>query len=194
MVRNYESTKDYFRQIPLGQTKNLLRGVYFGGVPLYAFQSMLMNYYLDKISKELVNRQMNLAFERSLFSCQFFFTEYHKQRGTINDLEGTVLDRQFVTASEILHRDWRNRKVTFVYLREEAPACLERVQTRGRPEEDQIQIDFLESLSILHDNFFDTMMSQQTYGFVQIDLGQYNVDGLVNHKQMAEDLLSILDG
>jgi deoxyadenosine/deoxycytidine kinase len=192
MVRNYESTEDFFRQIPSGRAGNLLEKIYYGGVPIHTFQSMLMNCYLDKVSKELINKQMNLAFERTPFSCQFFFTEYHKLKGTIDELQGTILDRQFATASEILHKNWEDRRVTFVYLKEEAPVCLERVRVRGRPEENQVKIDFLESLSILHNNFFDTMMFQQTYGYIQIDLGQYKEDGVINHKQMMGDLLSIL--
>jgi hypothetical protein len=90
MVRKYGSTENFFRQVPSGQAKNLLEKVYHDGIAISTFQSLLMNFYLEKVRKELMNKQTNLAFERSLFSCQFFFTEYHKLKGTIEEIQGEL--------------------------------------------------------------------------------------------------------
>jgi deoxyadenosine/deoxycytidine kinase len=188
-----QSIKDYFQQTPSGLSKNLLEGIYFGGVRNFTFQSMLINYYLDTISKELSQTQSNLAFERGLCSSHFFFTNIHRQLGTIDEIEGTVLDRQFQTASEFLNKAWKDRRVTFVYLKDTTKACLERVNLRGRSEEKQISHDFLQNLSEIHDTFFDAMQFQDSYGAIQMNLEHYTKDSHINHAMMVTDLLSVLD-
>jgi hypothetical protein len=75
---------------------------------------MLIDYYLDTISKELSQSQSNLAVERGLCSSQHFFTNIHRRLGTIDEIEGTVLDRQFQTANEFLNKAWKDRRVTFL--------------------------------------------------------------------------------
>jgi deoxyadenosine/deoxycytidine kinase len=117
-AKDYQLTQDYFQQIPSGLTQNLLDGIYFGGMRIFTFQSLLINYFLDKISKELLQVQTDLAFERGLFSSHFFFSNHHRRQGTIDAVEGTVLDKQFQTASEFLHEAWKDRRVTFVYLKD----------------------------------------------------------------------------
>jgi deoxyadenosine/deoxycytidine kinase len=192
-AKDYLSTQDYFQQIPSGLSQNLLEGIYFGGVRNFTFQSLLLNYYLDKISKELLQVRTDLAFERGLFSSHFFFSNVHRQQGTIDAIEGTVLDRQFQTANEFLHEAWKDRRVTFVYLKDETQAYLERVHLRGRPEEKQINYSFLQNLSEIHDKFFNTMKYQDSYGAIQMNLEHYTKDGYINHELMVTDLLSVLD-
>jgi deoxyadenosine/deoxycytidine kinase len=188
-----QSVKNNFRQTPSGFYKNLLEGIYFGGVRNFTFQSMLINYYLDTISKELSQSQSNLAFERGLCSSHHFFTNIHRQLGTIDEIEGTVLDRQFQTANEFLNKAWKDRRVTFVYLKDTTKACLERVNKRGRWEEKQISHVFLQDLAEIHDTFFDAMQFQDSYGAIQMNLEHYTKNGHINHAMMVTDLLSVLD-
>jgi deoxyadenosine/deoxycytidine kinase len=187
-----QSVNNHFRQTPSGLSKNLLEGIYFGGVKNFTFQSMLINYYLDTISKEMTRCQSNLAFERGIYSSHHFFTNIHRQMGSINEVEGTVLDRQFQTAHELLDKAWKDRRVTFVYLKDTTEACLKRIHERGRWEEEHVRQGFLEELARTHDTFFEAMQSQDYYGAIQINLRHYTNNGHINHSVMVTDLLSVL--
>jgi deoxyadenosine/deoxycytidine kinase len=106
-------------------------------------------------------------------------------------VEGTVLDKQFKTANELLNKAWKDRRVTFVYLKDTTQACLERAYRRGRPEEKLIDHDILQSLSEIHDTFFNAMHFQDSYGAIQMDLKHYTKDNHIDHAMMVTDLLSV---
>ena len=93
------------------------------------------------------------AMERSMHSARHCFSEYFYQSGTMKHVEYALLDSwyQFLTNSESTGFD-TDADMIF-YLQTEPEIAFERVQRRGRVEEKSIQMDFLNGLHKLHEDW-----------------------------------------
>ncbi len=89
--------------------------------------------------------------ERSIFSNQYIFSEYLHKTGKLHDLEFKTLFSwfEFLTSSTKL-----DLKVDIIfYLRTPPEISFERLKARGRSEESQIDLSFLQELHHLHDEW-----------------------------------------
>jgi deoxyadenosine/deoxycytidine kinase len=90
--------------------------------------------------------------ERSIFSSMYCFIEnYHHKNSKSTLLTYEVLSSMFKQLTKIMaplfHVD------LIIYLRLSPETALERVKKRNRPEEKNVDLDFLKHLSLLHDEW-----------------------------------------
>lgn len=76
--------------------------------------------------------------ERSQISCQKVFTRFYIEQNNINDCEIAVYDNMISNMKNPDH---------ILYLNTPTEICLQRIRKRNRPEEEQLDIDYL---SVLH--------------------------------------------
>merc|ERR1712168_222683 len=108
---------------------------------------------LTMLEEHLRTGSILKAMERSMHSARHCFSEYFYQSGTMKHVEYALLDSwyQFLTNSESTGFD-TDADMIF-YLQTEPEIAFERVQRRGRVEEKSIQMDFLNGLHKLHEDW-----------------------------------------
>ncbi|XP_052779031.1 deoxynucleoside kinase-like [Mya arenaria] len=87
--------------------------------------------------------------ERSLYSATYCFIENLKNSGLLADVEYNVLTGWF----DFLLKQGRVSVDLIVYLQTSPQTCFERIQTRNRPEERNITLDYLNQLHELHERW-----------------------------------------
>jgi deoxyadenosine/deoxycytidine kinase len=89
-----------------------------------------------------------LMVERSVLTDRSIFAEYNRRAGNINPCEWEVYKKAWEVATGSMVG-----KPMVVYLRTPAGECLNRIRQRGRPEEQSIPLEYLESIGKLHDEW-----------------------------------------
>ncbi|AFJ20601.1 deoxyguanosine kinase [Crucian carp herpesvirus] len=93
-----------------------------------------------------------LITERSLYSDRFVFGEAAKQVGSMMPLEFEVYDHCHKFYTNLMAKEYVSVQGV-VYLRARPETCLERVNKRARSEESSVQLDYLERIHRLHEDW-----------------------------------------
>jgi len=130
--------------------KNLLQLSYNDPVQwANLFQSYVM---LTSIKNHLaISGRSVKIIERSLFSSQHCFVENYYQTGKLNDTEYLILVEwfEFLTTNPQLSLTVD----LIIYLRIQPEVALERIKLRGRGEEVDISLSYLQALHTCHENW-----------------------------------------
>lgn len=94
--------------------------------------------------------------ERSVHSARFIFTESFRRMGQMSSVEYSIVDNWY----RLLNNEIKKSPTGFdlsadliLYLQTDPKIALDRIKARGRPEENGIELAFLESLHTLHENW-----------------------------------------
>jgi len=90
--------------------------------------------------------------ERSLHSGRFVFVENLARSGQMKKVEYDILDRWYDFLTEQVPGFDLRTDLT-VYLKSEPSVVIDRIRKRGRPEEANMSMEFLESLNRLHEDW-----------------------------------------
>tara|TARA_B110000908_G_C10175060_1_gene412834 strand:- start:253 stop:975 length:723 start_codon:yes stop_codon:yes gene_type:complete len=113
----------------------------------YSFQ---MNVYITRLKDIISNNHKKLIFvERSILTDRNVFAKLLNQDDYISNLEWKLYDEWY----ELLKNTYNITPDKCVYLRCDPHISHERVIKRGRKEENNITLDYITKLSIMHDNW-----------------------------------------
>ncbi|XP_048379153.1 deoxycytidine kinase 2-like [Stegostoma tigrinum] len=122
----------------------------------YTFQSYScmsrIKAHLAPVSPRLLNAEQPVQiFERSVYSDRYVFASNLYKIGWLNDIEWTV----YQDWHTYLLNQFGNRIALegIIYLQASPEKCLERLHRRGRDEEKEIQLEYLEELHLQHENW-----------------------------------------
>ena len=169
---------------------------YFGTVFLdekrwaYTFQSYVLLTRVDQLLQDDSQGGMHYVriVERSIYSGKYCFAQVAKDIGTMNDLEWSLYkkfwDRECVRVIE--------RPVGFVYLRTPYEICYNRIMGRGRFEESQITLDYLQALEQKHENWFMHKKGVDDYVLSQPQLILDFSQDVLNDKVLQQKYLELI--
>lgn len=122
----------------------------------YTFQSIAFRTRL-KLFMDGYNRQALTFSERSLFSDRFCFAEMLYRNGQFSAIEWSDYQEWFDITLEAFDI---HRKINgYIYLRAEPEVCFERLKQRGRHEEKNMSLEYLQAI---HDAHEDWLMKSET--------------------------------
>lgn len=90
-----------------------------------------------------------VVLERSIFCDRNVFAKNCYQSGLISETEWQL----YCHLWEWVHEQWNVEPDIIVYLRTPAEICLQRIDMRGRSEENTITLEYLQDLEALHDEW-----------------------------------------
>jgi deoxyadenosine/deoxycytidine kinase len=97
-----------------------------------------------------------VVLERSIFSDRYVFAKNCYQSGLMSEAEWQVYCRMW----DWHMSNWCETPDKIVYLRAPAEICHERLQMRGRKEEEKIPVEYLRDIEVLHDEWlFDNPLA-----------------------------------
>jgi len=123
----------------------------------YTFQNKV---FLDRtrVLMECTNPENNFTIrvvERSPYADRYCFAQNCYDSGLMNKMEWNIYTEWF---------DWLSYTISlrtyidmFVFLKCDYNTSFERINSRGRKEEDEISIDYLKKLSICYDNLYENI-------------------------------------
>ena len=90
-----------------------------------------------------------VVLERSIYCDRYVFAKNCYQSGLMSESEWQIYCRMW----DWLQSNWCTDPDKIVYLRTPAEVCHERIEERGRNEENKIPIEYLRDLEVLHDEW-----------------------------------------
>ena len=90
-----------------------------------------------------------VVLERSIYCDRYVFAKNCYQSGLISESEWQIYCRMW----DWLQSNWCADPDKIVYLRTPAEVCHERIEERGRDEENKIPLEYLRDLEVLHDEW-----------------------------------------
>jgi deoxyadenosine/deoxycytidine kinase len=183
--------KDYVEVIqePVEEWKNLVdtnnRNIlsYFYEEPKRWSLSFQLNAFISRVNKlDNLSKDKIYIVERSVFSDKNCFATNCYNSGLMNELEWKIYNHWF---------DWLISKSNakpdgYIYLQCDPKTCLDRILIRNRNEENNITLDYLEQLNLLHNEWL-LKSNNKTL------LLDYNYDFNKNPDRLNNDIKSILN-
>eukprot|EP00884_Botryococcus_braunii_P010284 jgi/Botrbrau1/19257/Bobra.0073s0007.1 len=139
----------------LGGTEVNLLDAFYRDPPRYAYT--FQNYvFLTRIEQEEASRRAEKPLrilERSIFSDRMVFVRAVHEAQWLSDMELKIYDSWF---NPVL--SWMPSLVPdgFIYLKAEPTTCMERMKKRGRGEEAQVSISYLEDIHRKHEEWLNS--------------------------------------
>lgn len=135
----------------------------------YAFSFQIMAYmtFYQQLINAIINNNENtiIICERSMDSSKAIFAKMLYDYGTINNVDYQVLE-MFYYQMEHIHLD------AIIYLDVDINTCNDRIKSRARIGEHDIQIDYLEKCAKYHKEWLETESYIYNKNFIRIDGNQ----------------------
>jgi deoxyadenosine/deoxycytidine kinase len=148
-----------------GEGQDSLIARFYGNPMKYAFQFQMMVYFTfikDAIDKIRMSNKPIIIMERCPLSSYHVFAKLLREDGLMTEMEGLILDSAYDLYSRCLNIDNTNIKHYF-YLDVEPERCLDRIDTRRREGEDNIDVVYLTKLETKFKEFFSETRADVTY-------------------------------
>ena len=122
---------------------------YYDNIPRWSFN--LEVYFLKQRFKDMLaiaKSEKTIIQDRSIFEGVYVFTVNNHNMGNMDD-------RDFTTYMELFEQMLKIVKMPelLIYLRSSVPHLVENIQKRGREYEQSIQIEYLQGLNSLYEDF-----------------------------------------
>lgn len=114
---------------------------------IFPFQSYALLTMLQNHTKE-INERIKIM-ERSIFSARYCFIEAHVQKNNIDSIRFEILKQWY----EFIMEKFQIQIDLVIYVRTTPLVLLQRIKKRNRPEEQNIEMDYLELLHEKHDDW-----------------------------------------
>ena len=115
----------------------------------YMFQTMVFKTRIQSLEKEQIS-PFRFS-ERSIWTDRFVFGKMCLEDNKMNSIESSCYKFWF----EWLEEKFKPKPDGIIYIKCSPEKCLERISQRGRNEENKIPIEYLNKLSLYHDEWFD---------------------------------------
>ena len=125
------------------------------------FQHLIIDRFMEIFMKKLKEEDERqgedgriLAItERSLRTNVEIFIEREVELGNVDEIDGALLSWKSRAFHDLIIRQYK-MSVLYVYLKSSPDKCLERIRSRGRPEEQTIHLEHLEELHTRHERLY----------------------------------------
>ena len=145
-----------------------LQDFYDGKISAYDFQSYIICSLHDREKNIIDDKNKIIIYERSILSSILFSNVLYKYK-QINDLEL----KRIINLINTLYK-----KGHHIFLNTPAEGCLKRIEYRARPQEENINLDYLLDLEIEHKREF---------------AGAYIIDGTKSKDEVYNQFIDILN-
>lgn len=151
---------------PIEQWKNYLDNFYINKNNIFNFQ---LRVWLDRAWIQEKEEKVMILMERSPFFIKNVFCLSVFNNKLINDNEYNILMELYNKTDNI----WNSNN--FIYLRSDPNKCLERINIRGRENEKNITLDYLNQINDLHEKSYKYAVENK-YNIHVIDIENKNVE------------------
>jgi len=117
-------------------------------------------------------------YERSPMSCRSVFTQIQYEEDDMDDLELALFDK--------LYKEFSWVQDVIIYLDTPSEVCYDRMQQRARSCENEVTLDYLDSIYIKHEEML--IAAKQMVQPIRV----YRVDGTKDIQEVYQDVLNIL--
>ena len=144
------------------------------------FQHLIIDRFMENFMKKLKGEEEKqgedgriLAItERSLRTNVEIFIEREVELGNIADIDGALLSWKSRAFQDLILNQYK-MGVLYIYLKSSPAKCLERIRSRGRLEEQSVQLNYLEDLHARHERLYRRLEAEDEKTLI------LNVDCLV---------------
>ena len=133
---------------PIDKWKPYLDNIYIGKKDYFKF---LIRIWLDRSWIQEKNKSSLVIMERSPYFIRNTFNKYMYDINLINNNENNIINELYDKTDII----WKSNY--FIYLRCSPEKCLKNIQKRGRENELDISLDYLENIHKYHERAFEEL-------------------------------------
>lgn len=131
---------------PIDKWKSFLDNIYTNKKNYFNFQ---VRVWLDRSWIQEKDQNTNIIMERSPFFIRNTFNRYMYDNNLINAQENNIINELYDKTDII----WKSNY--FIYIRSNPEKCLERIIRRGRENEKEISIEYLNDIHNLHEETYE---------------------------------------
>jgi deoxyadenosine/deoxycytidine kinase len=158
---------------PIDKWKSFLDNIYISKSGYFNFQ---IKVWLDRAWIQEKDNKSIIFMERSPYFIRNTFNKYDFMNNNINQNEFDVINEMYSKTDKIWNSNY------YIYLRSNPIKCLERIKIRGRENELNIDIDYINNIHKLHEEALFKL--KDTNDILIIDIENKSIE------EIAEEILS----
>lgn len=159
---------------PINKWKSYLDNIYLNKKNFFNFQ---VRVWLDRSWIQEKDERSLIIMERSPNFIRNTFNKYMYEKELITSNENIIINELYNKTDIIWNSNY------YIYLRSSPEKCLERIHKRGRENEMDISLEYLEDIHKLHENCLEELVNENKNVFV------IDVEG----KSLEEISIEIID-
>jgi deoxyadenosine/deoxycytidine kinase len=170
-ILNYIHTNHniYIDLEPIDKWKPFLNDIYLNKKKYFNFQ---IRVWLDR---SFIQEKDNtvIIMERSPFFIRNTFNKYISDNKLINPQEDNIIQELYNKTDNI----WKSNY--YIYIRSSPEKCLERINNRGRENESELDIDYLNEIHLLHEKTYEEAI-KRNMNIIIIDIEDKTLEEISN--------------
>jgi deoxyadenosine/deoxycytidine kinase len=151
----------------------------------FTFQTMILNSFY-RISKENECNSIIKFTERSLLSARYCFSKLARENGYLNEIEYQILEQSYELVDKKFYPNF------IIYLCATPETVYQRIKTRGRAEESNITLSYLEKLDNFHKKLFIENYYNLEIPVLTVDANRSLNQVIFDVKNIIEDRLKLI--
>jgi deoxyadenosine/deoxycytidine kinase len=161
---------------PIDKWKSFLDNIYISKSGYFNFQ---IKVWLDRAWIQEKDNKSIIFMERSPYFIRNTFNKYDFMNNNINQNEFDVINEMYSKTDKIWNSNY------YIYLRSNPIKCLERIKIRGRDNELNIDIDYINNIHTLHEEALIKL--KETKKVLVIEIENKSVE------EISEEILSKIE-
>lgn len=161
---------------PIDKWKSFLDNIYISKSGYFNFQ---IKVWLDRAWIQEKDNKSIIFMERSPYFIRNTFNKYDFMNSNINQNEFDVINEMYSKTDKIWNSNY------YIYLRSNPIKCLERIKIRGRDNELNIDIDYINNIHTLHEEALIKL--KETKKVLVIEIENKSVE------EISEEILSKIE-
>jgi len=170
-ILNYIHTNHniYIDLEPIDKWKPFLNDIYLNKKKYFNFQ---IRVWLDR---SFIQEKDNtvIIMERSPFFIRNTFNKYISDNKLINPQEDNII-QELYDKTDII---WKSNY--YIYIRSSPEKCLERINSRGRENESELDLDYLNEIHLLHEKTYEEAINKDM-NIIIIDIEDKTLEEISN--------------
>jgi len=170
-ILNYIHTNHniYIDLEPIDKWKPFLNDIYLNKKKYFNFQ---IRVWLDR---SFIQEKDNtvIIMERSPFFIRNTFNKYISDNKLINPQEDNIIQELYNKTDNI----WKSNY--YIYIRSSPEKCLERINSRGRENESELDLDYLNEIHLLHEKTYEEAINKDM-NIIIIDIEDKTLEEISN--------------
>jgi len=155
---------------PIEQWKPYLDNYYNDKNNVFNFQ---LRVWLDRAWIQEKEEKILILMERSPYFIKNIFNKYAYSNALINTNELNILNELYNKTDNI----WSSNN--YIYLKSDPQKCLDRINKRGRENEQNISLDYLQQLHDLHEITYQNAIINK-FNILEIDIEDKDIQEIAN--------------
>jgi len=155
---------------PIDKWKTFLDNIYINKKNFFNFQ---IRVWLDRSWIQEKDLNVNIIMERSPYFIRNTFNKYMYNNDLITQNEFNILNELYNKTDLIWNPNY------YIYLRSDPNKCLKRIINRGRENEQNITIDYLNDIHNLHEETYKQIL-ENNKNIICIDIENKSLEEIAN--------------